>query len=130
MFINTKISNKYFIKIAEIELSGCSNNNKYIIEYKDFINSLFNENDEFNLLYDITNITNIPFNLIIEHIKLMKTRNENIKLLLKKCAIVLNSSIAENLVQLIFKLKPPICDVKIFNTKKDAKIWLKNTLEF
>ena len=43
MFINTKISNKYFIKIAEIELSGCSNNNKYIIEYKDFINSLFNE---------------------------------------------------------------------------------------
>ena len=88
------------------------------------------KNDEFNLLYDITNITNIPFNLIIKHIKLMKTRNENIKLLLKKCAIVLNSSIAENLVQLIFKLKPPICDVKIFNTKKDAKIWLKNTLEF
>ncbi len=60
----------------------------------------------------------------MEHIKLMKERTNDIKILLKKCAVVLNSSITKNLVKFILKVKTPICEVKIFSTIKAAKFWL------
>ena len=88
------------------------------------INTIYQRKREFTILYDATNIGRIKRKFFHQQIQSMRTHDEDTRLRMKRCVIIVRDRSMEFLLNTIFKIKPSACqDLKTFYQHTVAAAW-------
>lgn len=107
-----------------VRFDGCATLPE-VKEYLNKVEDVYKKNTRFRIIYDATCIGWISKALVDEQVTFMRKHDEDTKRLIERCAIVINSSVAKGMLDLIFIAKPPACELKVFRTVEEARNWMK-----
>lgn len=93
-------------------------------QYLQWVESFYDQKKPFKVLFDGSAVSFQCMRYVHEQVAFMRRNEENTKKYMKRAAIVVSSSIAKQIVELIFRLKPPATPMKIFNDLEEAWLWL------
>lgn len=90
------------------------------------VDEIYKKDQEFLILYDATQVGFVGASMVQKQIAFMRGHDEETRRLIKKCAVVVNTTFASAIVNGIFAVKPPACPLKVFADVDAAKQYLKS----
>ncbi len=111
-----------------VRFSNQSPTNEMIDKYLSEIEDVYNQKRKFIVLYDASDISIMigPAQLY-RQVAFMQKKDAETREYLLRCAIVITSPFVKALLDGVFALKSPACELKIFNNVIDAKAFLQKT---
>ena len=100
-------------------------NGKDMDLYLNEIDTVYKKNKPFYLLYDASEIGLVPPDVVKQQVKFMRARDTDTKRLVRKCAIIIKSTVVRAILDGLFNIKKPACDLRIFESHIHAKDWLR-----
>lgn len=112
--------------IVNVKLTGVPED---MTEFEDYLKGydlLYEKKLIFSLIIDSTNIGLISAYYIARQAFHMHSNEENTKKYVKKVALIITSDSVRKLLNGLFQLRNPVCEVKIFKCLDDCHQWIKN----
>jgi hypothetical protein len=95
-------------------------------QYLQEIDIVYKKNKPFYLLYDASEIGLVSPEAVRQQVTFMRSRDTDTKRLVRKCAIIVKSSVVRAILDSLFTIKKPACDLRIFESHVHAKDWLRS----
>jgi hypothetical protein len=112
--------------IVNVKLSGVPED---MIEFEDYLKGfdlLYEKKREFSLIIDSTEIGAISAYHIARQAFHMYSNENNTKKYVKKVALIITSDSVRKLLNGLFQMRKPVCEVEIFKCLDDCHQWIKN----
>ena len=112
--------------IVNVKLSGVPED---MIEFEDYLKGfdlLYEKKREFSLIIDSTEIGAISAYHIARQAFHMHSNENNTKKYVKKVALIITSDSVRKLLNGLFQMRKPVCEVEIFKCLDDCHQWIKN----
>jgi len=94
-------------------------------DYLAHITKIYELNHPFYIIYDGTDVGLLTPTQVYKQADFMRTKDQDTRRLIIKCAIILTSMTARMTLNTLFTLKPPACKLEVFDNMTQAKIYLK-----
>lgn len=112
--------------IVNVKLSGVPED---MIEFEDYLKGfdlLYEKKRKFSLIIDSTEIGAISAYHIARQAFHMHSNENNTKKYVKKVALIITSDSIRKLLNGLFQMRSPVCEVEIFKCLDDCYQWIKN----
>ncbi len=119
----TKLEENEILKVI-VRLSGKPTDLE-MDDYLAHITKIYELNHPFYIIYDGTDIGILSLAQVYKQADFMRTKDQDTRRLIKKCAIILTSMTARMTLNTLFTLKPPACKLEVFYNMTQAKLYLK-----
>lgn len=87
--------------------------------------SVYECKEQFITLYDARNVGMLGTDTIKQQASFMRKKDSLTRKYMRRCAIIVNGVVARQLVNGLFTLKAPACDLECFDTPVEAQAYLK-----
>lgn len=108
-----------------VKLENSPSCDKEVVDYLHAIEKIYDKNERFIILYDCLNVDHVSWRHIWMQAKFMKDQEARTKQLMVRAAIVTRSS-SKKLLNILFTLRKPSCDLEVFDNMDRAKEYLRN----
>lgn len=112
-----------------VKFNGTPTNDKELTEYFDKVDAIYKKNIPFVIIYDTSNLGFLmnPTS-ITQQADFMKKHDKDTKRLIIKCVVIVNNAFIRKVLDGIFAIRKPVCDLSFVQTMQEAKDMLRKTL--
>ena len=90
---------------------------------------VYGKKEPFVVLYDASTIGMVGADVVKQQAVFMRNHDNQTKMYMLRCAIVLDSLLAKQILNTLFVMKPPACQLKLFKNTCTAKKYLGEVCE-
>lgn len=112
--------------IVNVKLSGVPEDMTEFEDYLKGFDLLYERKRKFSLIIDSTDIGSISAYYIARQAFHMHSNEDNTKKYVKKVALIITSVSVKKLLNGLFQMRKPVCEVEIFKCLDDCHQWIKN----
>lgn len=110
--------------IAFVKVTGHVNDQKCVDQYIEFMESVYNMNTKFVVLFDLSESTGIPWPLVLKQVSFMRSHRPLTLKYMMGAGIYLKPGIIQTIVHNIFKICPPATNVGVFQSLEETKAFI------
>ena len=112
--------------IVNVKLSGIPEDMTEFEDYLKGFDLLYERKRKFSLVIDSTDIGSISAYYIARQAFHMHSNEDNTKKYVKKVFLIITSVSVRKLLNGLFQMRKPVCEVEIFKCLDDCHQWIKN----
>jgi hypothetical protein len=109
-----------------VRFSGIPSCERDIDEYFSFMEDVYARDQPFLALFDISQVGFIPLSDAKRQAAFMREKDEITRRIMKRAAIVSTGVITRSVLNVIFAIKKPACDICVFDTLDRAQQYLRD----
>lgn len=109
---------------VQVTFGPAPTDQKEFEQYLSWLRELYSAQQRFRIMFDGSSVGFGSLKYIDQQVKFMKENEDNTIKLMEKAAIVVNSPMAKQIVNIVFKLKPPATPIRVFDNIQQAWTWL------
>lgn len=124
MVVKFDITHFPLIKVEIISMDSQKAVDSFIEKFDKVFELAITKQQKFGIIFDAKKIGNVSLANIKQISNFMTTREEKSKVYINRTAIVITSWLSRKLLGILFSLKKPVTECKIFKTTNEGLKWV------